>query len=103
MAATMFWRSATVCGLLALGAAAFATDIGQDAARRLKREGKIVALGDIVADITARWPGRVIESDLERDGGRYVYEIELLGDDGHVYEFEYDASTGQRLEFERER
>ncbi|MGE3771744.1 MAG: PepSY domain-containing protein [Gammaproteobacteria bacterium] len=100
----MLWRSAIVCGLLALGAAAFATDIGQDAARRLKREGKIVALGAIVAEINARWPGRVIETELERDdGGRYVYEIELLGDDGHVYEFEYDAGSGQRLGFERER
>lgn len=100
----MLWRSAIVCGLLALGAAAFATDIGQDAARRLRLDGKIVALGDIVAEINARWPGRVIETELERDDdGRYIYEIELLGDDGHVYEFEYDAGNGRRLEFERER
>ena len=100
----MPWRSVIVCGLLATAAAAFATDIGQDAARRLKREGKIVALGGIVEEITARWPGRVIETELERDDdGRYVYEIEVLGEDGHVYEFEYDAGTGRRLGFEKER
>ncbi len=101
---TKYLRGVIVCGLLSLAAAALATDIGQDAARRLKREGKIVALGDIVVEINARWPGRVIETELERnDGGRYIYEIELLGDDGHVYEFEYDAGSGQRLGFERER
>ncbi len=100
----MSMRSAIACGLLGLGAAAaFAADIGQDTARRLRQEGKIVPLGDIVAEITQRWPGRVIETELERDDGRYVYEIELLGDDGHVYEFEYDAGTGRRLGFERER
>ncbi len=99
---TKFLRGVIVCGLLGLGAAALATDIGQDEARRLRREGRIVALGDIVAEILARWPGRIIETELERDGSRYVYEIELLGDDGHVYEFEYDARTGRRLEFERE-
>jgi len=100
----MPWRSVIVCGLLATAAAAFATDIGQDAARRLKREGKIVALGGIVEEITARWPGRVIETELERDDdGRYVYEIEVLGEDGHVYEFEYDAGNGRRLGFEKER
>ncbi len=95
--------SAIAATLLATGAPAFAIGVGHDAARRLKHEGKIVALGGIVADITARWPGRVIETGLERDGARYVYEIEVLGDDGHVYEFEYDATTGRRLDVERER
>lgn len=97
----MFWRSAIACGLMALGSLALASDVGQDLARRLRREGKIVALSAIVAEIQSRWPGRVIETELEREDGRYVYEIELLGNDGHVYEFEYDAVTGQRLEFER--
>ena len=78
-----------------------ADDIGHEAARRLRQAGLIVPLGDILADVTARHPGRVIETELERDDGRYVYEIELLGDDGHVYEFEFDAASGERLEFER--
>ena len=78
-----------------------ADDIGHEAARRLRQAGLIVPLGDILADVTARHPGRVIETELERDDGRYVYEIELLGDDGRVYEFEFDAASGERLEFER--
>lgn len=91
------------CGLLAFAAAAFATDIGPDAARRLRQQGAILPLADIVDGLTAERPGRVLETELERDDGRYVYEIELLGDDGHVYEFEIDAATGRRLEVERER
>ena len=97
-------RAGALCAAFgfAVAAGAFATDVGHDRARQLRRDGVIVPLGDIVAEVTARWPGHVIEAELEREDGRYVYEIELLGDDGHVYEFEYDARTGRRLSYERE-
>jgi len=96
-------RPSVLAAVLLAGAmtAVPADDIGHEAARRLRQAGLIVPLGDILADVTARHPGRVIETELERDDGRYVYEIELLGDDGRVYEFEFDAASGERLEFER--
>lgn len=92
-----------VCGLFAVAATAFATDIGPDAARHLRQQGAILPLADIVEALTAERPGRVLETELEHDDGRYVYEIELLGNDGHVYEFEIDAATGRQLDVERER
>jgi len=89
-------------GFAAAAGGALATDIGHEAARRLRRDGVILPLGDIVGGITQQWPGRVLDTELEREHGRYVYEIELLGDDGHVYEFEIDAQSGRRLDVERE-
>jgi len=92
---------AFACVLAAASAVpAPAGDIGHEAARRLRRDGAILPLADIVSPLIARWPGRVLETELEDDDGRYVYEIELLGDDGKVYEFEIDAATGERLDFE---
>lgn len=79
---------------------AVADDIGHEAARRLRKEGEIMPLEEIVARATTRWPGQVIETELEHDDGRYVYEIELLGADGRIREIEYDASTGEVIKFE---
>ncbi|MGH8590554.1 MAG: PepSY domain-containing protein [Gammaproteobacteria bacterium] len=79
---------------------AVADDIGHEAARRLRKQGEILPLEEIVARVTARWPGQVIETELEHDHGRYVYEIELLGTDGRIREIEYDASTGEVIKFE---
>jgi len=79
---------------------AVADDIGHEAARRLRKEGKIMPLEEIVARATARWPGQVIETELKHDDDRYVYEIELLGADGRIREIEYDARMGEVIKFE---
>ena len=89
--------------LLCAVAGAQAGDIGHGEARRLRREGIILPLGDLLKELAVRWPGRVIEAGLERDDGRYRYAIEILGDDGHVYEFEFEATSGKQLKYERER
>ena len=44
----------------------------------------------------------VIEAELEDERGRRVYELELLGSDGRVYERYYDAVTGELLKEEPE-
>ena len=79
---------------------AVADDIGHEEARRLRKEGVILPLEEIVARASARWPGQVIETELEHEDGRYVYEIELLGTDARIREIEYDASTGEVIKFE---
>lgn len=79
---------------------AVADDIGHEAARRLRKEGVILPLEEIVARASTRWPGQVIDTELEHEDGRYVYEIELLGTDARIREIEYDASTGEVIKFE---
>ena len=41
---------------------------------------------------------RVIEAELEREYGRVVYELEILSQDGRVYERYFDATTGEPLD-----
>lgn len=77
-------------------------DIDAEQARRLRADGVILALEDIVARAAALHPGRVLEAELEREDGHYVYEVEILGADRRVHEFEYDAATGERLKHEIE-
>jgi uncharacterized membrane protein YkoI len=79
---------------------AVADDIGHEAARRLRKEGVILPLEEIVARASARWPGQVIETELEHEDGRYLYEIQLLGADARIREIKYDASTGEVIKFE---
>ena len=71
--------------------------------RRLHHEveaGRIKPLSEIL-DILARdWRGDVIDVDIEKDDGEILYEIELLGPEGQVVEFEINARTGEVLEIE---
>ena len=43
------------------------------------------------------WVGRVIETELERDDGRWVYEFRLLPPSGQVFQLKLDAATGALL------
>ncbi|MET1411774.1 PepSY domain-containing protein [Roseibium sp. HPY-6] len=48
----------------------------------------------------AEVPGTVQETELEREDGKQVYEIEILTADGLEMEVEIDAETGAVLEVE---
>lgn len=79
--------------------------LADDAAdwRALHREvqaGRIQPLEQILDSLGRNWLGEVIEVEVEREDGRWVYEIELLGPQGQVVEFEIDAASGEILEIE---
>lgn len=71
-------------------------------ARRLQSEGEILPLEELVRKAQLQVPGRVIEVELDSDNSRLIYEIELLDDDGQVWEFKFDAKNGKLLEKELE-
>lgn len=62
--------------------------------------GRIKPLSDILDQVARDWVGDVIDVDIEEDDGITLYEIELLGPEGQVVEFEIDARTGEILEME---
>ena len=65
--------------------------------RVLRQAGAIVPLKQILETVRARYPGRLLEAELEEEGDRYVYEIEWVGNDGTVRTLRFDAQTGKRL------
>jgi uncharacterized membrane protein YkoI len=68
-----------------------------DAVRAIKQRGDILSLDRILQEVRVQHGGRVLESELEEKDGRYVYEVELVDDQGRVREMKFDASTGEVL------
>lgn len=70
--------------------------------RQLQRSGEILSLEKIFAAARAVKSGRIVDVDLDKEDGRYVYEIELLDASGRVWEMEFDARTGELLQLEQD-
>jgi uncharacterized membrane protein YkoI len=77
-------------------------DEGYEEARRLTESGAILPLEELLPTIQAEQAGRILELELERESGRYLYEIEILDEKGAVWEFKVDAATGEIVERELE-
>lgn len=77
-------------------------DGDHDEARRLLESGDILSLEVILDKLQPRYPGRIIEVEIERKYGRIVYEIEIVGEDGVVHEVYVDAKTGDVLHSKKE-
>jgi uncharacterized membrane protein YkoI len=67
-------------------------------ARRAFQSGEARSLGDILAQLRSQTAGEVIEVELKRKRGGYIYEFKLLSADGRVAEVELDAKTGRLIE-----
>jgi uncharacterized membrane protein YkoI len=73
-----------------------------DAVRAITQRGDILSLDQILRNVRRQHPGRILETELEQKHGRYVYEVELVDDQGRVRELRFDASTGEVLKEELE-
>ncbi len=76
---------------------AHTSDRDHDRARAALAAGEIRPLAELLAEVERRYVGRVIETELDRDDGRWVYEFKLLPPTGRVYELRLDAATGALL------
>ncbi|MBB4265898.1 PepSY domain-containing protein [Roseospira visakhapatnamensis] len=95
--------------LVAMGAVGLALadeddrhDDDHERARRALARGEIRALADILAVVGAALPGRVIEVDLEREHGAFVYEFTVVSPEGWVREVMVDAHTAEIVAIEDE-
>jgi uncharacterized membrane protein YkoI len=82
-----------------LAAALAASADSDDAAQRARegvRIGDLVPLEQIIEDALARYPGQIIDVELDDD----EYELEVLTRSGVKLELEYDARSGELLEVE---
>lgn len=98
-------RLAAVAGLVwlgALAAPAWADDRDDhERARAAVQAGEVLPLPQVLERLQRTHPGQVLEVELERDDGRWRYEVKLLQADGQLRKLKLDARTAQVLNDKR--
>lgn len=64
-------------------------------ARAAVQAGQVMPLPALLARLQQSHPGQVLELELEREDGRWIYEVKLLQPGGQLLKLEVDASTGE--------
>lgn len=75
-------------------------ELNADQVHRLKEAGDIMSLETLLQRVRRDYPGRVIEIEIEKDNGRYVYELEIVDNEGIVWEIELNARTSELIKRE---
>jgi len=88
----------TALALLIFCSVAVARDLDQDEALRLRQQGVILPLEQVLHNALDRYPGaKLLEVELEEKHDVYIYEVELLTVDGVTRELHLEAATGRLL------
>lgn len=88
----------SLMALVSASLIAHARDLGPDEALRLRDAGTIKSFELLNEAALAQHPGgRIEETELEDEYGRYIYQIELRDRQGVQWDLELDASTGEML------
>jgi uncharacterized iron-regulated membrane protein len=64
-----------------------------DRARAAVQAGELLPLDQVLQRVQRSVPGQVLEVELEREGGRWVYEIHLLQAGGRLLKLQVDGRT----------
>lgn len=89
--------------ILALAVSVSAKDLSSSEALRLREQGRILSLEQLLDLIEKRHPqSSLLEVELEEDDGIYLYEVELATKQGVVRELEINAATGAILQDEED-
>ena len=65
--------------------------------RQLRESGQILSAEDILARSRAIQPGQVVGLELEREDGRWIYEVKLIQPGGRIVALEVDARSAELL------
>ncbi|APC18415.1 peptidase [Pseudomonas frederiksbergensis] len=88
----------TTLTLLAFCSVVVARDLGPDEALRLRQQGVILPLEQLLQQAMDRHPGaKLLEAGLEKKHDVYLYNVELLTADGVVRELDLEAATGRLI------
>ena len=68
-----------------------------DRARAAVQAGQALPLATVLQRLAHTHPGQVLEVELEREGGRWIYEVKLLEPGGRLLKLEIDAASGAVL------
>lgn len=81
--------------LLALPAAG--RDDDHDRAREALKAGQVMPLRTLLERLERKYPGQVLDIEIEEEDGRLVYEVKLLQNDGRLIKLALDAKTATVL------
>ena len=70
-------------------------------ARAAVQAGEVLPLPLVLERLQRSHPGQVLELELERDKGLWIYEIRLMQADGQLLKVKVDAATARVLEVRR--
>ena len=84
--------------LIASGARA-GESLDHDEIKRLRETGEILSMVEVMRRAAGVQPGQLLEAELEREDGAYVYEIKILAPDGSLHELYLDAATAEILDW----
>ncbi|WP_396269434.1 PepSY domain-containing protein [Ideonella sp.] len=84
--------------LLAAGGALASSDDDHEQARRAVARGEVLPLKQVLQHLEKQRPGgQVLEVELEKEEGLWVYEIKQLETGGLIVKLKLDAKTGVLL------
>ena len=91
---TMFRRLGLLALLVLLQSPYALADSDHERSRAALLAGEVQPLRLILEKIESSYPGRVLEVELERASGKWIYEIKILREDGRLLKLIIDAKTG---------
>lgn len=68
-----------------------------DRARAALKAGEVLPLQEVLEKVQRSHPGELLEVELEREDGRWVYELKLLQSGGRLLRLDVDAKTAAVL------
>jgi uncharacterized membrane protein YkoI len=71
-------------------------------ARAALQRGEIMPIAKVLGMASRHVPGDIVEVELERENGRFIYEVKILSSNGRLREVELDARTGALVKIEDE-
>lgn len=92
---------ATLAFALAGGPASARGRDDHDRARAAVQAGEVLGLRQVLERLERTHPGQVLEVELEREDGRWVYEVRLLQPAGQLVKLKLDARTAEVLQAQR--
>lgn len=72
-----------------------------DRARAAVQAGEVLPWPTVFDRLQRTHPGQVLDLELEREDGRWIYEVRLLQADGRLLKLEVDARTAEVIEVRR--
>ncbi len=94
-------RAWLLCLALAAGGVLASEKPDHERARAAVEAGEVMPLPALLEKLQRSHPGRVLELELEHEGGTWIYEVRLLQADGQLLKIKLDARTAQVLSSKR--